>query len=321
MIKFVCFSTLSLAVGIVLDALLGDPKGWPHLIRLFGKVISGLEKKLYPMTNKKLAGCLLVVFTLLICGGLPLLLTLLTWSVSPFLFLALESLLCWQLLAAKSLKDESQPVYEALKENNLPKARTALSFIVGRDTATLDEAGIIRATVETVAENLADGVAAPLLYITLGGAALGCVYKAVNTMDSMVGYRNERYEQFGSCAARLDDIANYIPSRICALTMVLSSALCGLSTQNAWRTWRRDRHNHSSPNSAQTEAVMAGALGIQLAGDAWYFGKVHHKPTIGDPLRGIEAEDIRRSHRMLGITSLLLFCLSMIFRGVLYGAL
>jgi adenosylcobinamide-phosphate synthase len=225
------------------------------------------------------------------------------------------------LLAAKSLKDESQPVYEALKEKNLPKARAALSFIVGRDTATLDEAGIIRATVETVAENLADGVAAPLLYITLGGAALGCVYKAVNTMDSMVGYRNERYKQFGSCAAKLDDAVNFIPSRICALIMVLTSALCGLSTPNAWRVWRRDRHNHSSPNSAQTEAVMAGALGIQLAGDAWYSGKLYRKPTIGDPLRGIEAEDIRRSHRMLGITSLLLFGLSMIFRGVLYGAL
>lgn len=321
MAKFVFFSTLALAIGVALDALLGDPKDWPHLIRLFGKVINGLEKKLYPMTNKRLAGCLLVAFTLLTCGGIPTLLTLLFWNISPWLFLVSESLLCWQLLAAKSLRDESLPVYDALKEKNLPKARKALSFIVGRDTAALDETGIIRATVETVAENLADGVAAPLLYITLGGAAFGCVYKAINTMDSIVGYRNERYEQFGSCAAKLDDIVNYLPARICALIMILASAFCGFSFQNAWRIWRRDRRNHLSPNSAQTEAAMAGALGIQLAGDAWYFGKLHSKPTIGDPLRGIEAEDIKQAHQMLLVTSLLLFVLSILLRGMLYGTL
>lgn len=321
MAELVFFSTLALVMGVVLDAILGDPKGWPHLIKWFGRVIAYLEKKLYSISNKRLSGKLLVVAVLLLCGGIPALMLAVSWRISPWLFLALESLLCWQLLASKSLRDESMPVYDALKNQNVKEARAALSWIVGRDTAALDDAGIARAAVETVAENTADGVAAPLLYITLGGAALGCVYKAVNTMDSMVGYRNQRYEQFGRCAARLDDVLNYIPARICALVMMLTCPLCGLSAQNAWRIWRRDRHKHASPNSAQTEAVMAGALGVQLAGDAWYAGKLHQKPTIGDAARPIEAQDIRRAHRMLLVTSLLLFLLSILLRGILYATL
>ena len=194
-----------------------------------------------------------------------------------------------------------------------------MSWIVGRDTAALDDVGIARAAVETVAENTADGVAAPLY--RAWRRSLGCVYKAVNTMDSMVVYRNRRYEQFGRFAARLDDVLNYIPSRICALLMILSSAMCGLSFRNAWRIWRRDRRNHASPNAAQTESVLAGALGVQLAGDAWYFGKLHRKPTIGDATRPIEPRDIRRAHRVLLITSLLLFFLSFLLRGALYAAL
>lgn len=321
MAELVFFSTLALVMGVVLDAILGDPKGWPHLIKWFGRVIAYLEKKLYSISNKRLSGKLLVVAVLLLCGGIPALMLAVSWRISPWLFLALESLLCWQLLASKSLRDESMPVYDALKNQNVKEARAALSWIVGRDTAALDDAGIARAAVETVAENTADGVAAPLLYITLGGAALGCVYKAVNTMDSMVGYRNQRYEQFGRCAARLDDVLNYLPARICALVMMLTCPLCGLSAQNAWRIWRRDRHKHASPNSAQTEAVMAGALGVQLAGDAWYAGKLHQKPTIGDAARPIEAQDIRWAHRMLLVTSLLLLLLSILLRGILYATL
>ncbi len=319
--EWLFFSGLALVAGFVLDAFLGDPKGWPHLIRFFGGVISYLEKVLYPLGNKRLAGRLLVVFTLSICGGLPTLLLVLFWKISPWLFLLLESLFSWQVLAARSLYDESLPVYEALMEQDLPKARKALSFIVGRDTENLDAAAITRAAVETVAENTADGVAAPLFYLTLAGAPLACLYKAVNTLDSMVGYRNKRYEEFGSCAARLDDLANFIPARLCALVMIPASALAGLSARNAWRIWRRDRLKHASPNSAQTEAVMAGALGIELAGDAWYFGQLKRKPGIGDALRPIEAEDIRLAHRVLFITTLLLFLLSILLRGVLYAAL
>ena len=258
------------------------------------------------MTSKLLAGKLLVVFVLYICGGVPALILAASWQLSPWLFLALESMLCWQLLAAKSLRDESLPVYEALINQDIEAARTALSWIVGRDTAALDYAGVARAAVETVAENTADGVAAPLLYITLGGAVLGCVYKAVNTMGSLVGYRNQRYEQFGCCTARLDDVLNYILACLCALVMILASALWGCSAQ-AWRIWCRDRRRHASSNSAQTEAVMAGALGIQLTGDAWYFGKLLQKPTIGDATRPIEAQDIRRTHNILLVTGLLLF--------------
>lgn len=321
MAELLRYSTLAFIVGFLLDRVLGDPQGWPHLIRFFGHVITFFEKILYPMKNKRMAGAVLVLLALLICGGLPALLLFGAWKISPLLFLVLESLLCWQLLAARSLQDESLPVYNALQENDLQKARSALSMIVGRDTKALDAAGITRATVETIAENTADGVAAPMIYMALGGAVLGCVYKTVNTMDSMVGYRNERYEEFGFFAAKLDDVFNYIPSRLCAMFMVMASAFCGLDSMSAFRIWRRDRRKHASPNSAQTEAVMAGALGIQLAGDAWYFGKRHHKPSIGDATRPIRKEDIRQAHRVLLMTSILLLIFSLLTRGVLYAAL
>lgn len=321
MSKFLGFSTMALGIGVLLDCLLGDPKGWPHLIRLFGNVIKALEGRLYPLTNKGFAGAVLVAITLLICGGLPALLLVVAWRTSCFLYLALESLLCWQLLAVRSLRDESLPVYQSLKRRDLPEARKALSMIVGRDTAHLDEAGIIKATVETVAENTADGVAAPLLYMALGGAMLGCIYKAVNTMDSMIGYKNERYQAFGRCAARVDDVLGYLPARICALTMIVSSWLCGFSANDAFRIWRRDKRQHASPNSAQTEAAIAGALQVQLAGNAVYQGIVHQKPTIGDDIRPIVSKDILRSHRMLFVTSGLLLLISLMIRGVWYAVL
>lgn len=318
---YLCASLLALAAGYGLDLLIGDPKGWPHLIRLFGWVIRRLERLLYPCGDKRLAGALLVALTLLACGGLPALALLAAWRAAPWLYLLLESLMCWQLLATRSLRDESLPVFSALQRGDPDAARQALSMIVGRDTARLDEAGMIRAAVETVAENTADGVAAPLFYMALGGAALGCVFKAVNTMDSMVGYRNDRYLLFGRCAARVDDVFNYVPARLCALAMITVSAPCGLSARQAWRIWRRDRRRHASPNSAQTEAVMAGALGVQLAGDAWYFGKLHRKPAIGDARRPIERRDILRAHRLLWAASALLFALAMCMRGVLCAAL
>lgn len=321
MSSLILYATIALALGFALDALLGDPKDWPHLIRLFGGLIARLERRLYPLRNKRWAGCLLAALVLLICGGVPLVLLILAFRISPFLYLALESLLCWQLLAARSLKDESLPVYLALQAGDVPQARHALSMIVGRDTASLDAAGITKAAVETVAENTADGVAAPLFYIALGSSVLGCVYKAVNTMDSMIGYRNDRYLHFGHCAAKLDDLFNYLPARLCALLMIIAAKVCGYDERGAFRIWRRDRRKHLSPNSAQTEAVMAGALGVRLAGDAWYGGKLHRKPTIGDDGRPIAAEDILRSHRMLIATSWLLFLFSMMIRGILYAAL
>jgi adenosylcobinamide-phosphate synthase len=317
----ILFSTAALAVGFLLDLLIGDPYGWPHLIRGFGRLIMVLEKLFYPLRNKRLGGTLLVVCIIIVCTGLPAAALWGAWQLSPWAYFALESLLCWQLLAVKSLRVESRAVYVALTQGDLPGARKAVSMIVGRDTAQLDEAGVARAAVETVAENTADGVAAPLLYIMLGGAALGCFCKAVNTMDSMVGYKNERYLDFGRFAARLDDAVNFIPARLCAFVMIVAARLTGLNGKGAYRVWQRDRRNHASPNSAQTEAVMAGALDVRLAGDAWYFGKLYKKPTIGDDKRGIEAEDIRRAHRLLYITSLLLLLLALIFRGCIYAAI
>ncbi len=318
---FIVISTAALTAGFLLDLLIGDPHGWPHLIRGFGRLIMVLEKLFYPLRNKRLGGTLLVVCIIIVCTGLPAAALWGAWQLSPWAYLALESLLCWQLLAVKSLRVESRAVYDALTQGDLPGARKAVSMIVGRDTAQLDEAGIARAAVETVAENTADGVAAPLLYIMLGGAALGCFCKAVNTMDSMVGYKNKRYLDFGRFAARLDDAVNFIPARLCALAMIAAAWLTGLNAKGAYRVWQHDRRNHASPNSAQTEAVMAGALDVRLAGDAWYFGTLHNKPTIGDDVRLIEAADIRRAYRLMYATSLLLLLLALIFRGCIYAAI
>ena len=196
-------------------------------------------------------------------------------------------------------------------------ARIAVSRIVGRDTQALTAEGVTKAAVETVAENASDGVIAPLLYMLLGGAPLALTYKAINTMDSMVGYKNERYLRFGRAAAKLDDIANYLPSRIAALLWVAAAALTGNDARSAWRIWRRDRRNHASPNSAQTESACAGALNVQLAGPAYYFGQYYPKPTIGDAVRPIEPEDIRRADRMMYAESLLALALGLVIRGIL----
>lgn len=319
--EWIRYSTYALIFGFGLDLIVGDPQGWPHIVRAFGWLISKLEGWLYPFNNKRIGGSLLVALVLLTSIFLPSLLLVLAWQISPWLFLLIESLFCWQLLAIKSLRVESRPVYDALIRGDLVGAREALSRIVGRDTAKLDEAGVTKAAVETVAENLADGVAAPLFYLLIGGSVLGCAYKAINTMDSMIAYKNDRYLEFGRTAARLDDIANFIPARLCALAMVVSAAFTGMNPSRGFKTWRRDRYNHASPNSAQTEAVMAGALGIELAGDAWYFGGLVKKPTIGDPVRPVEAKDILHAHRLLYMTSALLLVGVIAVRGVIYAAI
>lgn len=315
------YSTLALVLGFLLDLLVGDPHSWPHIVRGYGWLITALEKKLYPMEHKRLAGTILVLVMVLVSGLIPLTLLVLAWQLSPWVYLVVESLFCWQLLAVKSLRVESLRVYEALARGDFPGARKAVSMIVGRDTANLDEAGVTKAAVETVAENASDGVAAPLFYIMLGGSVLGCVYKAINTMDSMVGYKNDKYLDYGRRAAKLDDVVNFLPARLCALVMVLSARLCGLDAKGAFCIWRRDRRNHASPNSAQTEAVMAGALGVQLAGDAWYFGKRYEKPFIGDALRPVEPRDILRAHKLLYVTAVILLVIALLVRGLVYGAL
>lgn len=299
---------MAVLCGFLLDCLLGDPEKMPHPVIWMGKAIFHLEKWLrrrLPQTpeGERTGGIILAitlpVATLLISGGL----CGLFWWIHPLLGLALQILWCWQALAMRCLAKESSNVYRCLKTEGLEAGRNAVSRIVGRDTAQLSEQGVIKATVETVAENFSDGVLAPLLYMLIGGAPLALTYKAINTMDSMVGYKNDKYLYFGRAAAKLDDVANYIPSRIAALLWIVVSPLAGGNISNAWKIWRRDRRNHSSPNSAQTESACAGSLGIQLAGPACYFGKRLEKPYIGDAVREIELEDILRSNRIMIVAS------------------
>ena len=307
---------LALLIGFCLDLLLGDPHWAPHPVRAIGALIAGLEKLLRKMLPKSPAGELtggvaLVLLTLAIPTGLTVLLLWACNLVSPWLALAVESLLSYQLLATKSLAAESRKVYDALKTGDLDKARYAVSMIVGRDTASLDEAGVARAAVETVAENASDGGIAPLIFLAIGGAPLGMFYKAANTMDSMVGYKNDQYLYFGRAAAKFDDILNLIPARVAGVLMCLGGAAAGYDGKNAWRIFIRDRKNHKSPNSAHTEAACAGALQLRLAGPNYYFGQLVDKPYIGDDQRPIEPLDILRSGRILYATAffaLLVFC-------------
>ena len=313
-------SGLAVLGGFVLDAVFGDPAWLPHPVVLMGKCISKLEKALrarFPKTQQGelLAGAVLAfclpVGTFLVTSAV----CLLAAKVSPWLGLAVQMFWCGQALAAKGLVQESRNVYGELVKPDLPAARKAVSRIVGRDTENLTAEGVTKAAVETVAENASDGVIAPLLYMLLGGAPLALTYKAINTMDSMVGYKNETYLYFGRAAAKLDDVANYIPSRLAALLWAAAAALTGNDAKGAWRIWRRDRRNHASPNSAQTESACAGALGVQLAGPAYYFGEYYPKPTIGDALRPIEPQDILRADRMMYAASILALVLGLVIRG------
>ena len=294
--------------GFVLDALFGDPAWLPHPVVYMGKAISKLEKFLRPRLPKtpqgELLGGAIVAFCLPV--GTFLLTGLVCWGAArlhPLLGLAVQMFWCGQALAARGLVQESTNVYKELKKPDLPGARKAVSRIVGRDTAELTAEGVTKAAVETVAENASDGVIAPLLSMLIGGAPLALTYKAINTMDSMLGYKNEKYLYFGRIPAKLDDVANYLPSRLAALLWVAAAAFTHNDAKGAWKIWRRDRRNHASPNSAQTESACAGALGVQLAGPAYYFGEYYAKPTIGDALRPIEPEDILRANQMMYVAS------------------
>ena len=308
--------------GFVLDALFGDPAWLPHPVVYMGKAISRLEKFLrsrLPKTPQgELLGGAIVAFCLPV--GTFLLTGLVCWGAArlhPLLGLAVQMFWCGQALAARGLVQESTNVYKELKKPDLPGARKAVSRIVGRDTAELTAEGVTKAAVETVAENASDGVIAPLLYMLIGGAPLALTYKAINTMDSMLGYKNEKYLYFGRIPAKMDDAANYLPSRLAALLWVAAAAFTRNDAKGAWKIWRRDRRNHASPNSAQTESACAGALGVQLAGPAYYFGEYYAKPTIGDALRPIEPEDILRANQMMYVASAFALAWGVAIRTVL----
>lgn len=306
------------AAGFVLDLLLGDPRWLPHPVCLIGKLISGGEKALrrvFPKSQRGelVGGAVLWFLVTVLSFAVPFLLLKGLALVSPWAEYIVETIFCYQIFAAKSLKTESMRVYEPIKAKDLAGSRKYLSWIVGRDTEHLDFKQITKAVVETVAENTSDGVIAPMLFMVIGGAPLGFLYKGVNTLDSMVGYKNDKYLYFGRFSALADDVFNYIPARITALAMVVSGFFTGFDGKNAWKIYLRDRHNHASPNSAHPESACAGALNLQLAGDAYYFGKLYKKKTIGDDNREIEAEDIPRACRLMYGTAVI--CL-VVFEGI-----
>lgn len=318
-----CYHIIAFIAGFVLDLLIGDPHFIPHPVRLIGALISFLDKRLncdvkYNSSEKKLnlskykRGVLLAFTVIFATFAVSVIILVAAYSINLYAGVIAEAVMTWQILATKCLRVESMRVYDALSTDGVDAGRRAVSMIVGRDTSVLDEAGVTRAAVETIAENTSDGVIAPMLYTAIGGPVLGFVYKAVNTMDSMLGYKNDKYMYFGRFAARLDDVVNFIPARISAYLMITAAFIGGrqFDGRNAYRIFKRDRFNHASPNSAQTESVCAGALRVQLAGDAVYFGKLVKKKYIGDGLREIEYEDIKRANRLMYITAFLCELLS-----------
>lgn len=318
-----CYHIFAFIAGFVLDLLIGDPHFIPHPVRLIGSLISFCDKRLncdagYNISEKKLnlikykRGMLLAFTVIFATFAMSVIIIVAAYSINLYAGVIAEAVMTWQILATKCLRVESMRVYDALRTDGVDAGRRSVSMIVGRDTSVLDAAGVTRAAVETIAENTSDGVIAPMLYTAIGGPVLGFVYKAVNTMDSMLGYKNDKYMYFGRFAARLDDVVNFIPARISAYLMIAAAFIGGrqFDGKNAYRIFKRDRFNHASPNSAQTESVCAGALRVQLAGDAVYFGKLVKKKYIGDGLREIEYEDIKRANRLMYITAFLCELLS-----------
>ena len=309
-----------IAAAFLLDMICGDPHWLWHPVQRIGLIIKYVEaflRRVFRINaereadkiRKRVAGVIMVILVIAISLVPVCLILYLAGRINRYVRLGVEIIICYQMLAARSLCVESMKVYYALRDGTIEDARTAVSMIVGRDTASLNEEGVTKAAVETVAENTSDGEIAPLLYLAIGGPVLGFTYKAINTMDSMIGYKNERYLDFGRCAAKLDDIVNYIPARISAYCLFIAAAFMGknYNARKAWHIYKRDRYQHASPNAAQTEAMCAGALGIRLAGDASYFGKVVKKPYLGDDTRPIVYEDIlHMNHLAYGAA---VFCL------------
>ena len=306
-----------IAAAAVLDLVIGDPQWMPHPVRWIGRLITVLEDWLRGHRGQKNTahrqeaqevkkkGALLVLIVLIVTAVATVLLVRVMSAIHPVLGTAAEIILCCYTLAARNLRDSAMAVYQPLVRGSIERARKAVSMIVGRDTSVLDAEGIARAAVETVAENTADGVIAPMFYLFLGGTTGGMIYKAINTMDSMLGYHNEEYQYFGTVAARLDDVAGFFPARLSALCLIAAARITGMDAKGAYKIFLRDRHNHTSPNSAQTEAACAGALGVQLGGGNYYFGKYVEKPTIGDATRPVEAADIARANKLMYATAAL----------------
>ena len=299
---------LSIYTGYALDLIIGDPYSFPHPVRFIGKLISFVERQIRKITSSdkglKIAGFFLWFITVAVTFGITYLVVNL-FKFNKIAYFIVNSILIYTTLATKCLKDESTQIYKVLKTGDLEKSRVQLSYIVGRDTTNLSEKEIVRATVETVAENTVDGIIAPLFYGFIGGAPLAMAYKAINTLDSTVGYKNDKYYYLGFASAKIDDIANFIPARIGVVLLSIGSLFAGFKFKNALKIGIRDRKNHKSPNCAFSEGAVAGALGIQLGGTNIYFGKEVYKPTIGDKNREIEIEDIVRTNKIMYVSSII----------------
>ena len=300
----------AIILGFILDFIFGDPRWLPHPICFIGKLISITEKAVRRFCGEKpegllMGGFVLVVIVLTVTFAVPYFILTLAEMYSPVLAFAVETFMFYQIFAMRSLKEASLQVYDALKSGDLQEARKKLSWIVGRDTAELTDEEVAKAAVETVAENTSDGVIAPLFFMFIGGAPLAFLYKAINTMDSMVGYKNDKYLYFGRCAAKLDDVANFIPARISGLLMVAAAYFLNMDASGSWRIFKRDRRHHLSPNSAMTESAAAGALGIKLGDGHFYFGKWVPKDTIGDEVKKTDAEDIVKMNGLMYMTCIL----------------
>ena len=299
---------LSIYTGYALDLIIGDPYSFPHPVRYIGKLISIVEKQIRKITSSdkglKIAGFFLWFIVVGATFGITTL-VLQLFKFNKVAYFIVNTILIYTTLATKCLKDESVKIYKVLKTGDLEKSRIQLSYIVGRDTTNLNEKEIVRATVETVAENTVDGIIAPLFYGFIGGAPLAMAYKAVNTLDSTVGYKNDKYYYLGFASAKIDDIANYIPARLGVILLSLGSLFVGFNFKDALKIGIRDRKNHKSPNCAFSEGAVAGALGIQLGGTNVYFGKEVYKPTIGDKTREIDIEDIVRTNKIMYSSSII----------------
>jgi adenosylcobinamide-phosphate synthase len=303
------YHLIAISIAYFIDRLVGDPPQWPHPVRWIGSLISFLEKHLNHGKNKRLKGVLMLLFVLLIVFSIVLLLIAISYRIHPIAGIAIESIIIASTIAQKSLKEAALEVHDPLEKGDLAGARIKLSYIVGRDTDSLNEGEIARGAIETVAENTSDGVTAPLFWALIGGAPLAMVYRATNTCDSMAGYMNERFKDFGWASAKWDDVMNWVPSRITGILMLIGTKPMKMEYQRAWKILFRDAKKHPSPNSGWGEAAVAAILGIQLGGINYYKGIVSNRAKMGDPLVPIQADHILSANKILDKTVFLFLLL------------
>lgn len=311
---------LALTLGYLLDLLFADPRWLYHPVRVIGLLINFLEKTLRNPENKKhdkAKGFVLLIVVILLSYLIPYLILLFCSRISPILAIGIETIMVFQIMATKSLKTEVMKVYRKIKENDIDGARKFISYLVSRDTESLSFSDISKAAVETVSENIVDGVISPLFFLIIGGAPLGFLFKGVSTLDSMVGYKNDKYYDFGYASAKMDDILNYVPARITGFLIVAVAFLLGYDYKASYRILMRDKRNHSSPNSAWSEAPVAGALGIQFGGKVPYFGKMFEKATIGDNIKMVDGEDIIKVNRILYLSSISAMVISLFIKWII----